>query len=102
MFSRRGGLSLIQDLIQQGRYDWSNKIDQLINEGWFDEEDLEVCILTGVVQKTERDRRKNSVGNKIYVIIGRDTHGNPFYTVGKILKADDGNFYFFITAHEAR
>jgi len=102
MLFRRGGLSLIQNLVRQGRYDWSNKVDQLINAGWFDEEDLEECILTGVVQKTEKDLFKNSVGNKIYVVIGRDTHGNPFYTVGKILKANDGNFYFFITTHEAR
>jgi len=50
MFSRRGGLSLIQNLVRQGRYDWSNKVDQLINAGWFDEEDLEECILTGIVR----------------------------------------------------
>ncbi|MBM3239787.1 hypothetical protein FJZ31_26180 [Candidatus Poribacteria bacterium] len=55
MFSRRGGLSFIQNLVQQSRYDWSNKVDQLINAGWFDEEDLEECILTGVVQKTGKD-----------------------------------------------
>ena len=102
MLFRTGGLQLIQNLIRRGHYDWSKKIDQMMNEGWFDETDLEECILTGVVYKTENDPFKNSVGDKIYVIIGQDTHGKPFYTVGKILRSDEGTLYFFITAHEVR
>ncbi|MBI1928758.1 hypothetical protein HYR99_31495 [Candidatus Poribacteria bacterium] len=73
-----------------------------MQQGWFDEKDLEESIRTGVVQKTEKDRFKNSVGNKVYVILGRDTHGKAFYTAGKILRSNEGKIYFFITAHEAR
>jgi len=36
-----------------------------------------------------------------YVILGRDTHGRPFYTVGKILQDAEDRFYFYITAHQA-
>ena len=36
-----------------------------------------------------------------YVIVGRDTHGRPFYTVGKVVQGSEGQFYFYITAHQA-
>jgi hypothetical protein len=36
-----------------------------------------------------------------YVILGRDTHGRPFYTVGKVLRGPTGQFYFYLTAHQA-
>jgi len=102
MRTRHGGLLLIRELVLSGAYHWSKKIQTQIEEGWFSKEDLVECVLTGSVHKTERDELKDSVGNKKYVIIGRDIHGNPFYTAGKIKRAEDGKYYLFITGHEAR
>lgn len=101
MARQAGGLPLIQELVRQGNYDWSNHVQDQIEEGKFDPTDLEACIASGSVTKTERDRLRNSVGHKVYVIVGRDTRGRPFYTAGKIMR-DNGRLYFFITAHEAR
>jgi hypothetical protein len=36
-----------------------------------------------------------------YVILGRDTHGRPFYTVGKALRGPAGRIYFYLTGHQA-
>ena len=96
-----GGLSLIQQLVREDKYDWSSHVNERIDNGQFDQTDLEACIASGSVTKTERDRLRNSVGNTVYVIVGRDTHGRWFYTAGKIVR-DNGSIYFFITAHEAR
>lgn len=98
---RQGGLPLIRELVLSGAYHWSKKLQKQIEDGWFSRGDLLECVLTGTIHKTERDELKDSVGNKKYVIIGRDTHGNPFYTAGKIKRAGDGKYYFFITGHEA-
>jgi hypothetical protein len=99
---RRSGLQLIRELVLSGAYHWSKKVQEQIEDGWFSRDDLVECVLTGFVHKTERDEFKDSMGNKKYVIIGRDTYGNPFYTAGKIKRARDGKYYFFITGHEAR
>lgn len=50
---------------------------------------------------TERDEFGQAVHRMKYVILGRDTHGRPFYTVGKVLRGPSGQFYFYITAHQA-
>ncbi|OIO98922.1 MAG: hypothetical protein AUJ92_00525 [Armatimonadetes bacterium CG2_30_59_28] len=96
-----GGFPLIQELVRQRKYYWSNHVGQQVDAGEFDETDLEACIRSGSVKKTERDRLGNSVGNKVYVIVGRDAKGRRFYTAGKILRSN-GHQYFFITAHQAR
>jgi len=41
-----------------------------------------------------------SVDNTIYTIIGENTFGTKFYTAGKFIKTEDGETYFFVTAHE--
>jgi hypothetical protein len=101
MARRAGGLSLIQELVREDQYDWSHHVNEQIEDGQFDQADLEACIASGSVTKTARDRLRHSVGNKVYIIVGRDTHGRPFYTAGKIVRGN-GYTYFFITAHEAR
>jgi hypothetical protein len=98
-----GGFKLIRRLVANGCYDYSQKVEDAMNEGRFDLEDLEHCIATGKVVKTNRDELKASVGNKVYVIIGRDTRGRRFYAAGKILRSPkQGLIFFFVTAYPAR
>jgi len=97
-----GGFALIQQLVAEGRYDYSQKVEDAMNSGHFDLEDLECCIVTGRVTKTSRDKLKASVGNKVYVIIGRDAKGRKFYAAGKILRTLEGLVFFFVTAHPVK
>jgi hypothetical protein len=98
-----GGFKLIRCLVANGCYDYSQKVEDAMNEGRFDLEDLEHCIATGKVVKTNRDELKASVGNKVYAIIGRDTRGRRFYAAGKILRSPkQGLIFFFVTAYPAR
>ncbi len=99
---RAGGIQLIRWLVGQGTYDWSEKVQTLIQDGWFEPEDLEVCVATGTVTKTQKDELRDSVGEKKYVILGRDRSGYSLYTVGKIKRGPAGRLYFFITAHGAK
>lgn len=92
----------IKALIIQNNYDYSNKVRGFIEDGWYGEDDLEFCICHAEkIYKKEKDELKTAVDGKKYVIIGKDTHGRLFYTLGKVIKNDDGKLYFFITAHEA-
>jgi hypothetical protein len=94
-----GGLSHIKFLIARKRYVLSSKAYTLLAEGCYEFEDLENSICYGTIRKTEKDERKDCVGNKKYVIVGPDTHGYEFYSVGKIKIAADGHTYYVITAH---
>jgi hypothetical protein len=88
--------------VATGRYRYSQKVRALIEEGWFDEEDLVSCVLSAIrIHKRARDEFHHSRDKLKYVIIGRDTYGRPFYTAGKILTGSQGQIYFFITAHQA-
>ncbi len=92
----------IKSFVLETDYQYSAKIRGNIEDGWYGEEDLECCICHAEkIYKKEKDELKTAVDGKKYVIKGKDTHGRSFYTVGKILKDDNGKFYFFITAHEA-
>jgi hypothetical protein len=94
-------LEEIQQLVAQERYQYSRKVRDLIEDGFFDEEDLRHCILSATgIHKKERDELKQAVHGMKYVILGRDTYGQPFYTVGKVLQNPKGYFYFYITAHQ--
>lgn len=93
-----GGLELIKTLVSRKKYRFSEKIELRLEEGFYALEDIEHCICNGCVYKTEKDEFKNSVGNKKYVIVGRDSHGYAFYTVGKIIKPEQDKLYFLITA----
>jgi len=95
-------LDEIKQLVSQERYHYSSKVRECIEEGFFSEVDLEHCILSADrVYKQQRDELKQSVDKRKYVIAGRDTHGQPFYTVGKVMPGVQGRVYFFITAHQA-
>lgn len=92
----------IKQLVADQRYRYSKKVRGLIEEGFFDEEDMVHCVLSATrIHKAERDELGQAVHGMKYVILGKDTHGQPFYTVGKVMEDRKGRFYFYITAHEA-
>lgn len=95
-------LKEIQQLVVRSRYRYSRKVRDFIEDGYFDEEDLVHCILSATnIHKRERDELGQAVHRMKYVILGRDTHGRPFYTVGKVLRGPAGRLYFYLTAHQA-
>ena len=96
-------LAEIKQLVAEGRYQYSQKVRTFIEEGFFDEADLVHCILSAPrIHKQERDELRRAVHGMKYVILGKDTHGQPFYTAGKVLQAKPGRrFYFYMTAHQA-
>ena len=95
-------LAEIKQLVVEEQYRYSSKVRTLIEEGFFAEEDLVHCILSATrIHKRERDELKQAYQGMKYVIMGRDTYGRPFYTVGKVLSAPQGRLYFYITAHQA-
>ncbi|MFQ5804687.1 MAG: hypothetical protein ACE5JQ_17495 [Candidatus Methylomirabilales bacterium] len=95
-------LGEIKRLVAQGRYHYSRKVRDFIEEGFFDEEDLVHGVLSATrIHKKERDELRQAVHGMKYVILGRDTHGRSFYTVGKVIRGPKGRLYFYITAHQA-
>jgi hypothetical protein len=92
----------IQQLVARRRYRYSRKVRDFIEDGYFDEEDLVHCILSATnIHKRERDELRQDVHGMKYVILGRDTHGRPFYTVGKVIQGPTSRLYFYLTAHQA-
>ena len=95
-------LRIIKALVASRQYQYSAKVQNLIQEGYFDIEDVERCILSAsVIQKVETDELGTSVDGCKYTIIGLDTEGMSFYTCGKLIRNEEAQkLYFFITAHE--
>ena len=92
----------IKLLVAQRLYRYSEKVREAIEEGFFDEEDLVHCILSATkIHKKEKDELGQAVHGMKYVILGRDTHGHPFYTVGKVIQGAGGKLYYYISAHQA-
>ena len=95
-------LDEIKALIAKRHYEVSQKIQELLEQEYFEKQDLESCILTATrIHKRQRDERGAAIDGMKYVILGRDTHGQRFYTTGKIIQDYLGHLYFFITAHQA-
>jgi hypothetical protein len=95
-------LEEIKRLVAAGQYRFSSKVFEFLTEGYYDLEDLVHCIVSATeIYKTERDERRESVHEMKYTILGRDTCGLAFYTVGKVVRGSNGRYYFFITAHAA-
>ena len=95
----RGGIALIRQLVGSGDYDYTEKVRELIEDGWFCEEDIERCVETGELCKKQKDEMGNSVDSKKYTILGRDCAGAKFYCACKIMKGEDGKLVLIITAH---
>jgi hypothetical protein len=95
-------LEQIKVLVARGAYHYGEKVRERIEEGFFDEEDLVQCIYSATrIHKKEKDELGQAVHGMKYVILGKDTHGWPFYTVGKVIRGVEGKLYFFISAHQA-
>lgn len=101
---RRGfrRLRIIKALIAARRYQYSAKVQKFIEEGDFDLEDMERCILSAsAIDRVEVDDMETSIDGCKYTIIGLDTKGISFYTCGKLVRDSEAQeLYFFITAHE--
>ena len=95
-------LRIIKALIASRQYNYSKKVQLFIEEGDFQPEDMEHCILSAdVIQKVEPDELRTAVDGCKYTILGVDTQGVAFYTCGKLIRnAESQTLYFFITAHE--
>lgn len=94
-------LEEIKQLVAQGRYRYSRKVQDFIEDGFYGTEDLVHSILSAdEIHKKERDELGQAVHGMKYTILGRDTRGRPFYTVGKVISSPDGRLYFYITAHQ--
>ena len=96
-------LTTIKELVVQGQYHYSRKVQSYLEDGYYERGDMVLCILTATsVHKAERDEQSTAVDGYKYTVLGRDTHRQRFYTCGKIiLDQADQRLYFFITAHEA-
>lgn len=95
-------LAVVKQLVMEGNYHYSRKVRDYIEDSCFQFEDLEKCICTATnIHKVEDDDLKEAQDGKKYTVLGRDSHGEPFYTCGKIILGEKGRLYFFITAHEA-
>ena len=95
-------LRIIKALISSRQYNYSKKVQLVIEEGDFQPEDMERCVLSAdVIQKVEPDELCTAVDGCKYTILGVDTQGVAFYTCGKLIRnAESETLYFFITAHE--
>ena len=92
----------IKELIVRKQYEVSEKVQDLLDQEYFEKRDLENCLQTAHrIHKKQRDEKGVAVDGMKYVIIGMDTHGQSFYTAGKVVKDHLGHLYFFITAHHA-
>jgi len=99
---RENELLIIKELVHNESYGYSAKVRKFMADGWYSHEDLEHCICTAArIHKTEKDEKGESTDGCKYTILGNDTEGYRFYTCGKFMATDDGEVYFFITAHEA-
>jgi hypothetical protein len=96
----RGGISLIRQLVRSRDYDYTEKVRELMEDGWFCEEDIERCIETGKVCKKQNDEMANAIDGWKYTILGNDCAGAPFYCAGKIMRGEEGKLFLVITAHE--
>ena|ERR1700756_2404738 len=95
-------LRVIKALIASRRYNYSKKVQLFIEEGDFDVEDLEHCVMSaGVIHKVEPDELCTAVDGCKYTILGVDSQGCAFYTCGKLIRDEASDtLYFFISAHE--
>jgi hypothetical protein len=100
--SGRRRLRIIKELIVSRKYQYSAKVHNFIQEGYFDIEDIEHCILSArVITKVEPDELETATDGRKYTIIGVDAEGVSFYTCGKLIRNEEAQqIYFFITAHE--
>ena len=89
----------IRELVLCGDYKFSQHLQQKIGDGEFSFEDIENCIAHGLLQRWEKDEKGGAIDGKKYIIVGPCKGGLGFDTVGKIIKTNDGEAYYFNTAY---
>ena len=94
-------LRIIKALISSKRYNYSKKVQISIEEGDFELEDIEHCILGAeLIEKVELDELGTAIDGCKYTILGEDIEGMSFYTCGKLIRSSNSQMlYFFMTAH---
>jgi len=97
-----GGLPLIRELVGARSWDFSLHVYERLDAGDYTEADLQRCALTGTIHKREKDEYGEAVDGNKYTIVGQAVAGYPFYVVGKILRGEEGQYFFLITAHTAK
>lgn len=91
--------SLIHRLIREELYDLSEHAKDKISENYWNLDDVENALLTGVIDNVENDDNGSAVDGKKYTLVGRSCDGVLIQTVGKIMMDEDGQYYFVITAY---
>ncbi len=87
-------------LVRSGQYHLSEHVvNEKIAPNDYLVEDIEDSILSGSIVKSERDEVGVSVDGKKYTILGQTRDGLSLYTVGKIVRDDEGELYFVITIY---
>jgi hypothetical protein len=93
----------IIQLVELGQYRFSEKVNDLLDDERFSEDDIVCCVTSATrISKKQRDEQGTAKDGYKYTIVGKDLRGNSFYTAGKIFEGNHGTIYFFITAHHAR
>ncbi len=89
----------IRALVRADRFTLTSHVfDKIANNCWeFD--DVIQSLLTGAIQRAEKDDFGTAIDGKKYVILGSDCYGNSLETVGKIVRGDDGREYLVITVY---
>ena len=76
-------LTEIKHLAAEERYQYSQNVQEFTEDGFFDRDDLVCGILSAKsIKTTEKDELQQAVDGMKRRILGRDTYGRPFYTVG--------------------
>ena len=95
-------LQQIQLLILCRQWTISRHVLADIENGEFDEKDIETSIMSGWIDHSQKDEMQAAVDGRKYIIIGKSYSGLPFETVGKIVEGIQGEEYFVITAFKRK
>ena len=72
-------LAEIKRLVAEERYQYSQKVQEFIEDGFFERDDLVCCILPATsIKKTEKDELEQAIDGMKQTIFGKDTYGCPF------------------------
>lgn len=89
----------IQRLVRRHDYELSLKVWNNVSNGNCALKDIEHSITNGFLTKTMKDEKGESIDGKKYVICGPAFCGLGFETSGKLIKDNDSEIYFIITAY---
>ena len=88
----------IRELIREDRFELLSHVYDKIATNYWTYEDVVMSVVTGSIQKAEKDELDEAVDGKKYKILGADCSGQAIETVGKIVADEEGRLYLVITA----